>query len=312
MTRPTGMYSHISDIDYHADTASLSSSGAKLILDCPARFRARMDAPPKPKREFDIGHVAHRLILGKGSEFVVLDPAVHGLTKDGTPAANPRATTAWKQAEIAARSRDLVPIHADDFAKAEAMAKAVHEHPYAGRLLADGQAEVSLYVDDPGGTGVKLRARPDWMTEVDGRVCMLDAKTTTNSRPGDFARKAAELGYHVQDAFYRLVARALELDDDPLFVFVPVEKEPPHLVSTVRFDHPDDIAEADRLVRKAIDTYARCVETGEWPAWEGTEGLTGIRLPVWHRGGTGRTATTDTESDAAAAALIAELEALAG
>ena len=56
----------ISDTDYHAGP-SLSSTGARKILDCPARFKWERDNPPPPKPAYDFGHLAHRLVLGEGS-----------------------------------------------------------------------------------------------------------------------------------------------------------------------------------------------------------------------------------------------------
>lgn len=281
--RPTGMFSHIPDDVYHQDRVSLSSSGARLLLppSCPAKFREYMDNDRKPKREWDFGHVAHHLVLGKGAQFAVLDPAVHGLKVDGTVSDKPTATAGWKAAAAQARARRLVPIHLDDCQKAEAMAKKVAEHPIAGPLLIDGQAEVSLYVDDPGGTGVQLRARPDWMTGPSyNRMWIVDYKTSTTANPAAFARKAADLGYHIQAAFYRLVVIALGLDESPAFVFIAQEKEPPYLVSVVEFD-ADAIAEGNRLARQAIDTYRRCVDNDDWPSYDGTDTVVPISLPPW-------------------------------
>ena len=67
--RDPGIYPDISDLDYHADDA-LSSTGAKALIECPAIYREQRDNPPV-KDAFDFGHVAHRLLLGKGSEVAV-------------------------------------------------------------------------------------------------------------------------------------------------------------------------------------------------------------------------------------------------
>ena len=99
----TGLRAGISTADYHADRSSLSCSGAKLLLRSPAKFQWRLDHPVV-KDVFDFGTVAHTLVLGEGADIAVLDPGVHGLKKDGTPADNPRATTAWKAAEVNRRT----------------------------------------------------------------------------------------------------------------------------------------------------------------------------------------------------------------
>jgi hypothetical protein len=156
----------------------------------------------------------------------------------------------------------------------------VWTHPLAGEILgAKGEAESSLYVDDPQ-TGIRLRARPDWMTAHydPDRLWIADYKTTVTARPEDFARKAADYGYHQQAAFYLLVARLLGLCDDPVFVFIAQEKEAPYLVSVVEFD-AEAIAEGHRLNRQAIDLFKRCTDTGEWPGYD--DGITPISLPPW-------------------------------
>lgn len=275
----------LSDQEYHSDRASLSSSGARLLLPpgCPAKFKERMDCPPKPSRVFDFGHLAHSLVLGKGAEFTVLDPEIHGLTKDGSVAANPRATATWKAAESEARESGRVPVHVDEYAKATAMAARILTHPMAGPLFQEnGRAEVSIYADDPV-TGVRLRARPDWMFD-DNRLVLVDYKTTVTARPDDFARKAADYGYHQQGAWYIDVAALAGLGDDAAFVLVAQEKEPPYLVSVLEFD-AEAIEEGRRRNRQAIDLYARCVERDEWPSYPGTDDIVSISLPPWAIGG---------------------------
>ncbi len=182
--REPGIYPGIPDEEYHGDRGSLSSSGARLLLppSVPALFRHAMDTPRPPTRVFDFGHIAHRLLLGEGARFEVLHPEVVGLLKDGSVAASPRATAGWKQAEKDAREAGRVPVHADDHAKAEAMVSAVRRHETAGPLFAGGRAEVSLFAEDPE-TGVRLRARPDWWTEVDGRATFVDFKGLSLDTP---------------------------------------------------------------------------------------------------------------------------------
>lgn len=276
-TRLDGVHYGVPEVEYHADTTALSSSGARLLLppSAPALFRHTMDSERKPKREFDFGHIAHRLLLGDGARFEVLHPEVVGVKADGSVAANPRATAAWKQAEEDARAAGRVPVHADDFTKAEAMVAAVRRHQDAGPLFATGVAEISLYATDPD-SGVRLRARPDW--SITGPVWrFVDFKTAVSAEPETFARKGCGFGYHVQAAFYLWVARLLGIDVER-FLFVACEKNPPHLVSVGEFD-ADDLAAADQLVDQAIRTFADCTATGVWPGYP--PGIHTLRVPPW-------------------------------
>lgn len=271
-----GMHRWVDEESYHADRGSLSVSGAKLLLppSCPAKFREAMDTDRKPKKAWDFGHVAHHVVLGKGAEFKVLYPAVHGLKADGTLSDKPTATTAWKNAAADARACGMVPIHADDHTKAQLMAKAVLEHPAAGPLFIDGHAEVSLYHTDPE-TGVRLRGRVDWL-ESDGDID--DYKTSTTANPAELVRKFWSLGYFMQAAWYIDLVIALGLADNPRFRFVVQEKEPPFVVTVVEYDD-DALTEGQRLNREAIRLYADCRDRDEWPGY--SDDTVTIGLPGW-------------------------------
>lgn len=274
-SRPDGLHLNVPEDEYHGDTTVLSSSGARLMLSAPELFRHAMDNERKPKREFEFGHIAHRLLLGDGARFEVLHPEVVGLKADGTVAANPRATGAWKEAEQAARAAGRVPVHADEFAKAEAMVSAVRRHADAGPLFTTGTAEVSLYATDPD-TGVRLRARPDWSFGYHtDQAVFVDFKTAVCAEPETFARKGSGFGYHIQAAFYLRVARLLGISVDR-FLFVACEKTPPYLPSVGEFD-ADDLAATDQLVDQAIRAYADCSRTGVWPGYPG--GIHTMRVP---------------------------------
>ncbi|MGW1122832.1 PD-(D/E)XK nuclease-like domain-containing protein, partial [Streptomyces tanashiensis] len=62
---------------YHADRTSISSSGLRALLDpsCPAQFKYDRDQPPAPKKTFDVGHAAHKLVLGEGPDLEVVEGA---------------------------------------------------------------------------------------------------------------------------------------------------------------------------------------------------------------------------------------------
>lgn len=271
-----GLYTTVVEDAYHADLGSLSVSGAKLLLppSCPAKFREQMDNGRKPKKVWDFGHVAHHLVLGKGAEFAVLDPAVHGLKADGKPSEKPTATAMWKAAELDARDRGRTPISAADFAKAEAMAAKALAHPVAGPIFAEGTAEVSLYHTDPE-TGVRLRCRCDWI-EPNGDID--DYKTSVTANPAELVRKWWALGYFMQAAWYIDLAVAVGAAENPRFRFIAQEKEPPYLVTVVQYDQ-EAIDEGRRLNRLAIRAYADCMESGVWPGYS-DETVT-ISLPGW-------------------------------
>ncbi len=277
-----GIYGQVPEQVYHADRGSLSVSGAKLLLppSCPRKFQHEMSKPRKPKRVWDFGHVAHRLILGKGAEFEQLAPEVHGLKADGTMASKPTATAAWAKAEEEARRRGCVPIHVDEFARAAAMAAAVLGNEDAAPIFASGQAEMSIYATDPV-TGVRLRGRIDWINHdyhADGTVLIDDVKTSITANPAELTRKFYTLGYWMQRAWYEDLLVLAGLAERVDFVFTVVEKDEPHIVTNLRYV-PEAVEEGRRANRRAIDLYASCLESDRWPGY--VEGISDLDIPAY-------------------------------
>ncbi|CAA0129281.1 Exodeoxyribonuclease 8 [Mycolicibacterium vanbaalenii] len=300
---PDGVFAGVAEEAYHADRSSLSVSGAKLLLppSCPAKFRWSQDHPQKPKRVYDFGHLAHLMVLGEGGEFVILDPAIVGVKKDGTVADSPRSTAGWKKAEAEARAAGATPVGLPEWELAEQMAEQVRNHAEAGPLFERGHAERSMYWTD--GDGVRLRGRTDWLTTVDDQLVCVDYKTSVTANPDALVRKFWQLGYFMQAAWYRDLLIALGLSDNPDFLFVVQEKEPPFEVVVVRYDD-DAIAEGRRLNRQAIDTYRRCRDSGVWPGYAPDTTVT-LSLPGW-----ALREAQDFADQAEAESLINELEGI--
>jgi hypothetical protein len=266
-----GVYADIPDHIYHADRLSLSSSGARLILDSPAKYRHRMNNPEEHKSYFDIGSAVHSDVLGVGQPVRIID-------------ADSYRTKAAAEARDQAYADGQTPLLRSDATLVKAMSDAVHKHPAANQLLAKGKPELSLYWNDPE-TDVRLRARIDWLITPapndDPIVTAVDLKTTAKSAaPHEFARTAAQYGYHFQAAWYLTALEQCGITHNrgAEFIFITVEKTAPHLVSVTRL-HEDAIALGQTQMRDAVRTYAACIETGEWPGY--TNDITTIDLPYW-------------------------------
>lgn len=279
MSEPLPDGVHPSSVGYFPDPTRLSPNGAKRLLppSTPKKFDEYRKNPPPPKRVWDFGTVAHKLVLGEGDQFLVLDPEIHGLKKDGTVADNPRATAGWKEAETRARAEGLTPIHVDDYRKALAMAQVVHQHETAGPLLADGDAEEWLYWTDRE-SGQKLRQRIDWKTRSNGRLTIVEYKTAAEAYPDLFSRRAYKLGYFLAFAFAVSGAQALGLDESPDYVFIAQEKESPYDLTVCE---PDDEARhySRRQMQQVIELYQRCTEANMWPGYP--PGRHPISLPLY-------------------------------
>jgi hypothetical protein len=157
------------------------------------------------------------------------------------------------------------------------MSEAVLAHPDARAVLtAPGSPEVSAFWSDPE-TGVRLRARFDWLTNG---PFIADLKTGQTADPRVWARKAVDFGYDLQAAHYRAGLTATRGDEDPIFWHVLVETAAPHLVSVAQLS-PDFLAIGAQKARTAIDLYHHCVSTGEWGGYP--TGVHPIEPPGYHR-----------------------------
>lgn len=270
VTEP-GVYA-MPDAYYHADPVpggSLSRSGAKLLLppSCPARFAYERGREPATKKEWDIGHAAHRLALGAGPDLVRID-------------ADEWRSKAIKDEVAAVRKAGGVPLRPADYTAVHEMADALWQHPIARALFNPdhGKPEQTLVWR---GHDVWLRCRLDWLPNPDspGRMVIPDYKTADCADPDKFARDAARYSYHLQDAWYTAAVDNL-LGAPPGFVFVVQEKTPPYLVTVVELDQQAKRAGHERM-RRAIEIYRDCTESGIWPGYTQPDEIPLISLPAY-------------------------------
>ena len=257
--------------EYHADRTSISSTGLRALLapGCPAQFKYDRDHPQPPKREFDLGHAVHTLVLGEGHDLVVVD------------------YPDWKKADARAERDEAydagkVPLLPKEKKQVDAMAKAIREHPLAGPLFAPGTgiAERSLYWTDSA-TGIRCRVRPDWLKQMPGLTLCVDLKTTKDANPDAVSRAIRDYRFHQQDAFYVDGIWAAMQPEDVRFIFVFISKTAPYLITVRELTQQDrDIGRARN--ERALRIYADCVANDHWPDWTGpvTE-IPQIGMPTW-------------------------------
>lgn len=280
MLRP-GIH-ELAELAYHADPCdrpSLSSSIAhELCSTSPAHAwlahpRLNPDWRPTVSDSFDVGTIAHKLLLGGDTVVEVLDVPDF-------------RTKAAQEARDAARAEGKVPLKAEQWESVQAMVAAAREqiaaYPVDPPLLSDGRPELTLVWDDP--AGVACRARLDWLR--DDYRAIDDLKTAHDANPEKWTSRAMfDNGYDVQAAFYlRGVVHhmrhdlGLVVDRLPEFRFVVVEKTPPYTV-TVASLAPSAWFLAERKVDYALNVWRRSVESGEWPGYE--RRVAYAEVPAW-------------------------------
>jgi hypothetical protein len=244
---------------------SLSNSGVKKLLPpgSPARYRYDLDNQVvKTSDAFDLGHAVHKLALGAGAEIAVR-PAEFDSYRS-------KAAQAWLAEQRAARR---IPVKPEEFEQARAMADALLADEYAGRLLRQpGKPEQAMFWPDPA-TGVWRRILVDYLPDRPGparSILIVDVKTCESASPDDdMSRDVYKYRYHRQAATAIDGALALGLAESARFFDLFVEKKPPYLVCVVELDE-----RAIRIGRyenaQALELFAQCQATGEWPGYERT------------------------------------------
>ena len=262
--------------DYHAAPGA-SASRLRLLKRSAAHMKYEMDNPQEPTPAMIIGSATHSAILEPdlfAKEWGVLPPG-HGSSK------------AVKEA----KAELIVQFGADHILKPDvydnilAMRDSVLGSPLVDDFLDGATTEASYYwtevTDTTNELSVKCKARIDavprkadwWMDD-----CIIDIKTTTDASLKECQRSVYNFGYHIQAAHY------LAATDRQRFIFVVVEKAPPHCVAIYELD--DDALELGRADREfLLGQWALCEAeeaAGGPDAWPGfPEEIQELSLPGW-------------------------------
>lgn len=252
--------------EYHAPVDELSSTGAKLILESPAKFDWQVRQGNRVHRDaYDLGTAVHTKVLGTGHAAVTCPPDL----LDKTGGMRTAAAKEWKEQQQAA---GIPVVSADDLTVIDRMAEAVMAHPTARMLFErPGNAEVSVFDDY---LGVKRRGRFDYLPD-DGGIAV-DLKTSLDASVRGFAKSAVAFGYHIQRGHYLDILSRLGREADMLFVVV--EKTAPYLTAVHRLSEQfAEMGHAEAL--EAVDVYRRCMDSGVWPGYP--DEVTEVMPPVY-------------------------------
>jgi exodeoxyribonuclease VIII len=245
---------------YHA-RPEISSSDVKAVAGKSlAHWKGKVW---KDSSAFALGSAVHALVLEPEKNLVLRGP-------------EDRRGNKWKEAQLAADIDCQILLTEGDYDLAQTIADPIinHEVVKAWVSAADFVAEASFFATDPQ-TGVKIKCRPDGFLLADGLA--FDIKTTRDASPDGFPREIRNYNYDLQAAFYLRCLRAAGYKADT-FIFVCVEKEPPHAVClhvlTERY-----LAAADLRVTETLEKISKAEATNTfktgWPLFNH------IDLPRW-------------------------------
>lgn len=249
--------------DEYFQLEHFSSSAAKVLL-ARSPFHARAEVAKKPTKLLDRGNILHRLILGKGKDYEVVQ-------------ANDWRTNAAKAARDAARAKGLVPVLAEDFERYSVAAAAITVRLADMGIVLDGASELAFeWTEQTPHGDVLCRGMADHVWLDTGIV--LDLKMIDNASPVNVERSASSLDHAVQCAAYM---RALSKVDPTLvgrvrFLFGFCEPGEP---CDVNVSEPEgafrELGEQRWL--RAVHTWAKCVADDYFPGY----GINRINPPAW-------------------------------
>lgn len=275
LPEPAPPIARIADVPrdaYHADEVAdqptLSASIAHLLCSrSPAHaFAAHPKLNPDyvrvEEQKYDRGTACHALLL-EGVDAVEIINADDWRTKVA------------QEARDEARANGRIPMLAKDAADLARMVSAVQEQ-LDPPLLVEGKPEQTLVWEEP--NGVVCRSRLDWLRD-DG-ACIYDLKTTARSaHPSAYERALCDIGGDIQAAMYLRGLEAVTGDDAVAdFVWIVVEAAPPYAVSLIR-PALDLLELGEQKVLWAIDVWAECLATEEWPGYN--NGIVTAHAPPW-------------------------------
>lgn len=259
ITEP-GIYRGVSAADYFADPCpvpSLTQSICKILIErspkhawiAHPRLNPQFEADDDTK--FDIGNVAHRLVLGRGKEIEVVDFA------------DWRKKEAQEARETAA-DQGRIAVLKHQFEQAAAMEEAMKAqllHHQDHSAFTGGDAEVMIAWEED---GIWFRSLIDWL-HTDLRT-VDDYKSTGKSvAPHGLGRVAQSAGWEIQAAF---IERGLNVLDPAgagrrRYRFIAQETDVPHEIVVFPMDETW-MTMGRKKVSAGIANWIGAITTNRW------------------------------------------------
>jgi hypothetical protein len=238
-------------------------SKLKLIAKSPAHYKYGTESEREDTDALRFGRAAHLWLL---------EPAAYpdrvAVWREGR-----RSGKTWDAFRAANEGRDIIT--EDEETTLHAMSAAVDACGYARPYLSGGDAEVSLLwgAEVVPGHVMPVKGRLDYVTKND----LVDVKFVRCASPAAFGRQAWDLQYLAQAAFYsdgyeKASGRRLP------FVFVAIEKEPPHCIG-VYVVTEEQLAAGRAEYERWLATLSLCRLQNDWPGY--VTGPTPLVLPPW-------------------------------
>lgn len=278
-----GFYPDMSESDYHAqvltDEPVLSYSIAK-VLTTQTPMHAKLAHPKfgnakrSGSKSMDEGSLIHSLILGKGKDIFVMPEEYTDFRKKAAQELSQQKESEGKivvlQSAIDSCSELVTAFNMQMKETEFAETFFDIDHCYT---------EAPMYWRDPY-FGVLMQGMIDRFNSF-GPI-IWDLKTVTDASTKAIEKKIFDMGYHIQQAFYRRGINAImpELQNKTRFVFLFVETSPPYALNCIEFSGMyEALAELD--ADRAIQIWSECIKNDYWPGYMLSEKPNDVMPPTW-------------------------------
>jgi hypothetical protein len=263
------LYPGISFDEYLA-ADGVNATALKHVTRSPAHYVASLLDPKTPTPALEFGKLLH---------YAVLEPQLFLANCKVKPKFD-RRTKAGKEGDAEftaaiAPTDIVVPEELEE--KLKRICDRVYKHPAIRRLLEKGTREGTFWWTDKR-TGLLCKGRPDFASATG---ILVDLKSTGDAREDAFSKAIWDYRYDIQAAHYTSGADACGIARPDAYAFIAIEKEPPYELC-IYTAGVTILSMGNQWRNKAMDTYKRCVDSGEWPGYPRL--AKPIGLPMWAKG----------------------------
>ena len=249
---------------------AISRSDLFKIKESPEKFKYHMDNPESPTPSLIFGQLFHAMALQPETvdEQFVIDPKINKRSNAGKDE--------WKAFLEANEGKTIITD--DMYQLATEMCKALYANE-AARKLIDGEKEKPFFwIDEL--TGEECKCRTDVITKIGDLNIIVDLKSAESAATENFTKDAVKYGYDFQSAHYKTGVEK-NTGKEYIFVFIVVEKKPPHAVNILQADELF-IRRGYDIFRELIGIYHDCKQTGNWYGYLGKfNQINSLALPAW-------------------------------
>lgn len=275
------------DNEYHADKNYMSASSLKRLKVSPLHYKEEGEQTETQAMMF--GSAYHAFILEPEKfkkEYFVFDDTAKCEELIGEGYKSPRSTTKYKEwaAEEMQKIGARQTIDKATYQQLVSMKDRLMSHHNIRTLLADGVNEQGFFGELSTEVGqIKVKIKPDHYNEK--KRIVVDLKTTVDASADGFARKAADMDYHIQAALY---SDFMELREGQnrlwSFFFIAQEKTAPYAFNIFEAS-PQFLQQGRYEYEQLLKLWKYCVDNDKWPGYQvwnpSRYGVLDLSLPNW-------------------------------